>query len=318
MVRRSLGTEAWGLRRKEQAMTSCIVCGLDETSGSRHAASIASRLARDLDSRAVLVHVTEGGGLLQHVPPTQVGRTRRMRRSLKAVADEHCFPDGTDVRVKGGHAASMLMAVAEREDAELVVVAAGGHSTVSTGLLGSVSSTLMREAPCPVVVVPSETIAPLDAEGMRSIVCGVADDDTDPATLRLADDLANRLGGQLHAVHAYEAPENHVAESAAPLDAELRQAAEERLALALEEAGVEADKIVVPQPPAEALRQVAEQQKASLVVVGFGGRNKVASIILGSVPTSLATEGRTAVVVLPLGTRLEPGSGHYELLAETA
>ena len=282
-------------------MTGCIVCGLDETSDSRHAASIASRLARDLDSQAVLVHVMEGGAFLQRVPPARVGRTRRMRRSLKAVADEHCFPDGTHIRVKAGHAASTLIAVAEREDAELVVVAAGGRSAVSTGLLGSVSSTLMREAPCPVVVVPNETIAPLDAEGMRSVVCGVADDDTDPATLRLADDLANRLGGQLHAVHAHG-------------EAELRQSAEARLARALEETGVEAHGVVVPAPPADALQRVGEQHKASLIVVGFGGRSRVASNVLGSVPTKLATEGRTAVVVLPLGTRLEPGSGHYELL----
>jgi hypothetical protein len=33
------------------------------------------------------------------------------------------------------------------------------------------------------------------------------------------------------------------------------------------------------------------------------------------VSTELAVDGRTAVVVLPLGTRLEPGSGHYEVIA---
>jgi nucleotide-binding universal stress UspA family protein len=285
-------------------MNSCIVCGLDETSGSRHAASIAARLARDLDSQTVLVHVMEGGSFLQHVPPARMGRTRRMRRRLKALAAEHCFPDHTHIRVKTGHAATRVIAVAQREDAELVVVAAGGRSTVSTGLLGSVSSTLMREAPCPVVVVPHETIAPLDAEGMRSLVCGVADDYTDPMTLRLADDLANRLGGQLHAVHAYD-------------EAELAQPAEARLARALEETGIDAHGVAVPLPPAEALQRVAEQHKASLIVVGFGGRSKIASNVLGSVPTNLATEGRTAVVVPPLGTRLEPGSGHYEVVGET-
>ena len=46
-------------------MTRSIVCGIDETSGSRHAAAIAARLARDLDSRPILVHVAVGGGFLQ-------------------------------------------------------------------------------------------------------------------------------------------------------------------------------------------------------------------------------------------------------------
>ena len=115
------------------------------------------------------------------------------------MAEEHCFPDGTETQVRKGHPASTLVAVAEREDAELIVVAAGGRSTASAGLLGSVATTLMRDAPCPVVAVPAETIAPMDATGMRSVVCGVAADDTTPATLRLADDLATRLAGQLYA-----------------------------------------------------------------------------------------------------------------------
>ena len=182
---------------------------------------------------------------------------------------------------------------------------------------GSVATTLMRNAPCPVVAVPAETIAPLDAEGMRSVVCGVADDDTGPAALRLANDLATRLSGQLYAVHAYDQTASHAA-TANPPEAELRQEAEDRLGAALEAADVEAHVVVAPLPPAQALQQVAEQHNAALIVVGFGGHSRVASIMLGPVPTQLAAEGRTAVVVLPLGTRLDPGSGHYELVAGAA
>jgi nucleotide-binding universal stress UspA family protein len=302
-------------------MTRSIVCGIDETTSSRHAASIAARLARDLDSHALLVHVSDTGGFVHRLPPARIGRARRTRRGLRAVAAEHCFPDGTDLRVKTGDPASTLMAVADREDAELIVVAAGGRSTVSAALLGGVTSTLMREAPCPVVVVPSEAVAPLDAQGMRSVVCGVAGEESDTALLRLADDLANRVGGELHAVHAYDPRATHAAVAAAPappLDDDLRQSAEQRLALALEQAGIDAQGSVLPLPAAEALDQVAEQHTGGLIVVGSRGRSKRGSILHGSVPTQLAAQGRTAVVVLPLGTRLDPGSGHYELVAGVA
>jgi nucleotide-binding universal stress UspA family protein len=282
-------------------MTRCIVCGLDDTPGSVRAASIASRLARDLGSNALLVNVRETTGLLQRLPPASVVGSRRARGKLTALADEHCFPDGTDTRVMKGHPASTLLSIAESEDAELIVVAAGGRSTVSVGLLGSVTTTLLREAPCPVVTVPSETVAPLDAKGMRSVVCGVADDDTATATLRLADDLAARLGGQLYAVHASD-------------QAEPRNAAGERLDAALEAAGVQAHAIVAPVPPAHVLRRVAEDQTAGVIVVGFGGHDGVASASVGAVPTELAATGRTAVVVMPPAARLEPGSGHYELV----
>jgi nucleotide-binding universal stress UspA family protein len=302
-------------------MTRCIVCGIDQTSGSRHAASIAARLARDLDSKAILVHVAEAGGFLRRLPPARMGRTRRTRRSLTAVADEHCFPDGTDTLVKTGDAAKTLTAVADREDAELIVVAAGGQSTVSATLLGSVSSTLMRQAPCPVVVVPSDTIAPLDAQGMRPVVCGVAGEETDAVLLQLADDLANRLGGELHAVHAYDAGAMQAAVPAATgpsLDADPHESAEQRLALAFEQAGVDAEGSVLPLPAPEALERVAEQHNAGLIVVGSKGSSKLGSILHGSVPTELAAEGRTVIVVLPLGARLEPGSGHYEVVAGPA
>lgn len=295
-------------------MPRCIVVGLDGTAGSRHAASIASRLARDLDSHAVLVQVQGAPGFLRRLPPASTARARRIRRNLRAVAEEHCFPDGTGTRVRTGHPASTLVEIAEREDAELMVVAAGGRGTVSAGLLGSVAATLMRDAPCPVVAVPDETIAPLDADGMRSVVCGVADDETGPAALRLADDLATRLGGQLYAVHAY-GEGTAAALGNPPLETALPQAAEDRLAQVLATAGVEAQAIVAPLPPVQAIEQVAERHNAALIVVGFAGHGEVASIVLGPVPTQLAAKGRTAVVVLPRGTRLEPGTGHYELVA---
>jgi nucleotide-binding universal stress UspA family protein len=285
-------------------MTRCIVCGLNDTTGSRHAAAIASRLARDLNSRAVLVHVREGESQLQRLSPFALGRSRRMYKGLRRTAGEHGFPPGTDLRVETGRAASALVAIAEGEDAELLVVGAGGQTNVSPTLLGSVASTLMGEAPCPVVVVPAATVAPLDAQGMRPVVCGIADAEVDAPTVRLAADLAARLGGQLHVVHGHEGADVHDEEA--------------RLARALERAGVDADAIVDSAPPADALRRVADQQKASLIVVGVGARTVPPSSALGSVPTQLAAFGRSAVVALPAGARLDQGSGHYELAAETA
>jgi nucleotide-binding universal stress UspA family protein len=266
------------------------------------------------------VHVAVGGGLLQRVPIARLGRRRRMRRTLKGVADEHSFPAGTDRQVKAGDPSTTLIAVARREGAELIVVGVGGEWTVSAALLGSVSSALMRDAPCPVIVVPSDTVAPLDAEGMRSVVCGVADEETDPALLRLAADLANRLGGELYAVHAYSpgSMEATGGPEADRPDGESRQAAAQRLALALEETSVEAQASVLPLPPAQALETVADEQRAGLIVVGSMGPSQLGSFHHGPVPTQLATQGHTAVVVLPLRARLEPGSGYYELVADAA
>jgi nucleotide-binding universal stress UspA family protein len=229
-------------------MSPCIVCAFDETSGSRHAASIAARLARDLDSRALLVYTAEPWGLLRRVPPASISLGRRLRHSLKTAAKEHGFPKNTGIRVKAGDPAETLTAIAESENAELIVVAARGHSTLSTALLDRAATALMRDAPCPVVVVPPDAIAPLDSGGLKSVVCGITGDDTDAEVLRLAEDLALRLGGGLHAVHAYDPR----------AEPDLADAANETLVAALEGAGVYASPHAVPLPAPRALEQVAE------------------------------------------------------------
>jgi nucleotide-binding universal stress UspA family protein len=296
-------------------MSATIVCGVDGSSEAQRAASVTARLARDLGSRALLVHVDEDAhkrplGLRWPTP----GRARRRRKVLRATAEECCFPSETELQLRRGDPAEELMAAAQKQDAELVVVSTGGTGTASPVLLGGTAGALMRSSPCPVVVVPTKSIPPLDAEGMRSVVCGIEGRETDVRALRLAADLATRLGGELHAVHGYEtggAPTP--VKPAEPPEDELRAAAERTLTFAVVQAGVEARRHVLPLPIHEALERVARQNHAGLTVVAppdFGGP--------GPLAIRLAAEGSTALVALPAEAQLETGSGHYELTASPA
>jgi nucleotide-binding universal stress UspA family protein len=296
-------------------MSHPIVCGVDGSSEAQRAASVAARLARDLGSGALLVHVEEDA----HQRPLGLrwprpGRARRRWKVLRATAEECCFPSDTHLRLKRGDPTTELMAVAEKQDAELVVVSARGRGMVGPALLGGTASALMRSCPCPVVVVPTKSIPPLDAEGLRSVVCGVEGSETDIRALRLAADLATRLGGELHAVHGYEtsgAPTP--VEPAGSPDDELHAAAWRTLTFAVVQAGVEARRRVLPVPVHEALERVARHERAGLTVVGppdFGGPAPLA--------IRLAAEGSTALVALPAEAELGTGSGHYELTASPA
>jgi nucleotide-binding universal stress UspA family protein len=297
-------------------MSACIVCGTDGSSEAQRAASVAARLARDLHSRALLVHVAEDArGLPFGLRLPWIGQARRMRKLLKAIAEECCFPSETELRLKRGDPARELLAVAEEEDAELVVVSTRGRGPAGPALLGGTSSALMRRCPCPVVVVPPNSIPPLDTEGMRSVVCGVEGRETDVRALRLAADLAARLGGDLHAVHGYEADEAPATTPVEPgqvPDDELQTAAERKLIFSVVQAGVEARRHVLPLPLDEALERVARQERAGLIVVGPPGGGPTLVAI------RLAVEGSTALVVLPSEAELEVGSGHYEFAASPA
>jgi nucleotide-binding universal stress UspA family protein len=231
-----------------------------------------------------------------------------MRKRLRAVADEHCFPKETELRLESGDPADELMSVADEQDAALLVVASRGRRDVAGALLGSVASTLMWAAECPVVLVPPGAIAPLDAASMQSVVCGVAGDETDIPVLRLAADLAQRLRGNLQAVHAYDPTALDPAE-AGP---------QRKLNNALEHAGVEARSVVLPLPAAEALQRAAEEGRAGLIIVGSQAHDKLGSVLHGSVTTQLAYEAGIPIVVLPPEVGLDPGSGHYEVLTQSA
>jgi nucleotide-binding universal stress UspA family protein len=289
-------------------MTRCIVCGVDESSGSRRAASVAARLARDLDSRVVLIHVLSAGRFRYGSRLRPGGRARQWRKRLKAIAAEHCFPEATDFRMTAGDAAEKLIDVAEQEDAELLVVAARDQMSVGEGLLGGVSGALIQRASCPVVLVPPGSNAPLDSASMRAVVCGVAGGDTGIAVLQLAGDLARRLGAELYAVHAYDEGK---LDAAAP-------GPQRKLNDLLERSGVDGHGIVLPLPVVDTLEHVAEEERAGLIVIGSQTREGSDSPLHGSVATrQLAADGDTAVVVLPPEAELEIGSGHYELLPGT-
>jgi nucleotide-binding universal stress UspA family protein len=283
-------------------VSTCILCGIDGSREAGRAAAVGARLARDLDARALLVHVDEDArtrpsGVRWPAP----SRAWRKRRLLKATAAECCFPRGTKLRLEKGDPTAALLTLAQDEDAELVVVSTGGRGTASPVLLGGTASALMRRCPCPVVVVPTTSVVPLDADSMRDVVCAVEGRPSDVPVIGLAADLARRLGAELHVVVS--------SESGARRD----ESTESRSAIVLEGAGVEAHTHALALPIDDAVEQVASDERAVLAVVGPPESGEPGSVLNGLVAIRLAAAGSTALVVLPSKAELQLGSGHYEL-----
>lgn len=300
-------------------MSNCIVCGVDPAPASGQAAAVAAHLGRELGCAPLLVHVdsTHEGRGANGV--ASIAHARELGR-MRALADSHDFPDDTTAHVVSGDAAEQLMHISRARDAQLIVVGSRGLRELRGALLGSVSGDLMRDAPCPVVVVPPAAVAPSAAAGIRSIVCGVDGSERDTQLLRLGADLSRRLGAELHAVHAYDSRPVYpgVAAVGPPVLPELRLAAEATLERSLARAGVRARGAVTSQPPASGLRQLAEERDAGLILVAPHRRGKLSSVLRGSATVQLSADGPVPVVVLPPGAELAAGSGHYELASEAA
>ena len=140
---------------------------------------------------------------------------------------------------------------------------------------------------------------------MDTIVCGVDGSDQARLALQAAGVLAERLGARLVVVNV--APDPAVpGASAAPAGVLRVAAAEEEDAralvaemlegLAIRDAEI---RVVFGAHPGAALRAVAAENEAGLVVVGARGRGRIASAVLGSVSSDVVAHAVCPVLIVP-------------------
>jgi nucleotide-binding universal stress UspA family protein len=145
-------------------MDRCIVCGVDGSPDSQAALAVAADLAGRLRLRLIMANVVEpvhapyagatfGGAVQQARLPTTDEDEAVARGLLTRLSAERGL-EGADRRVVVGYAAERLAELAEEEDAELVVVGCRGRGAFKAAFLGSVSTSLIGVARCPVLVVP--------------------------------------------------------------------------------------------------------------------------------------------------------------------
>ncbi len=144
-----------------------IVCGVDDSEGAGDAARVAARLGAELDLPVVLVHVVPPpvGPTLAPAPlapapyahPTEREYDAAMEAAntlLDQIATQLDTAERVTRRAVVGDPTERLRAITEELGARLLVVGSRGRGLIASALLGSVSSALAGDAPCPVVVVP--------------------------------------------------------------------------------------------------------------------------------------------------------------------
>ena len=142
----------------------------------------------------------------------------------------------------------------------------------------------------------------------RSIVVGTDGSETASQAVRQAIDLARALEGRVELVSAYEPVSNQRLREEAQqvpqdvqwmvnpredVEATLRDAA--RLA---EDAGVQVGTYARQGDPADAILDVAEEQRADLIVVGNKGMTGAKRFLLGSVPNKVSHHAPCSVLII--------------------
>lgn len=139
-------------------MIRTILVPIDGSEASHHALERGVELAEPLGARLVVLEVIEEFGPLPgkyDAAPEGVDRTdwlaaERFAKVRDALTDERVEWARL---VEEGYPADVICTVAEREEADLIVMGHRGLSPVARFLIGSVSDKVVRNAPCSVMVV---------------------------------------------------------------------------------------------------------------------------------------------------------------------
>lgn len=141
-----------------------VVVGVDGSPGSHAAIRLALREAHFRNAPLVAVMAFAGESMMSSTPTLPAARLNAGEQrtvtegTLRQVVRDALGEDaaGVDTRVIQGVPGHALVQAARETEAQMVVLSARSDGAVSR-LLGTVSQFVLRNAPCPVLVVPAGT-----------------------------------------------------------------------------------------------------------------------------------------------------------------
>jgi len=272
----------------ERLNTILLATDLSEASEGalRHAALIAAK--NDATIHALHVRVPYAASLAEKLhtaseaPDFHRAIDDAASKVLKGYGARFSAPLVTKI-VSDYDAADAICAYAEGNEVELIIVGTHRRRGLERLFLGSVAARVIERASVPVLVVPAD----LDegpGERFGTILAPVDFSDASLRSLRLAKQVATRHGARLIAAHIVEDvphPAFYYAGSDRILEVfpDLTKRVRERLQKA---AGDEAMVVVAEGKPHARIADLARENGADLIVLGFNGLSSVDEYVFGT------------------------------------
>jgi nucleotide-binding universal stress UspA family protein len=155
-----------------------IVVATDLSPESLGVVSYAAHLAQAQEARLTIVHAAAAVSLANYthfVPKTDLDAVDQRvaahaREALEKWVKRHVHkPADAEIVVAAGITDEVICEAAQDADADLLVVSSHGRDGLSRLVMGSVAERVIREAPCPVLVVkPPRPVIDVSSEPKRA------------------------------------------------------------------------------------------------------------------------------------------------------
>lgn len=141
---------------------SCVIVAIDFSDVTDALIRAASKYALAGGVPAVLVHVAPPdvgfsmGETSSDIPPRAMAELiDERRKQLRGLADRLDAGVSSEPVLMQGSAVQGILEEAKSRRAELIIIGTHGHGRLYDFIVGSVANGVIRDAPCPVLVVPS-------------------------------------------------------------------------------------------------------------------------------------------------------------------
>ena len=143
-------------------MSNTFLLAVDGSPSSEKAVVYAASRAKNEQAKVVIAYVIEWSPYTFNTPQENEERHQRREEELARAASmvtptaEKLKADGIEVEteVRHGNISDVLIALAEKNSADQIIIGRGGEAGIKARLFGSVVANLVQSSPVPVTVVP--------------------------------------------------------------------------------------------------------------------------------------------------------------------
>jgi nucleotide-binding universal stress UspA family protein len=289
-----------------------ILCPTDFSEYAQRALHQAIPLARWYESSLTALHVLPAtvpvDGMFPYSLPPHEGVRARVGQELDDfVAPAREAGITADTVVRDGPAPSAILELARSLPADLLVMGTHGQGGLERLVLGSVTESVLRKAPCPVLTTSREERAFSGPAPFKRILYATDFSPAADRALGYALSLAEEAQGALILVHVLEGPTLAATTSGMPVNlsrvtADLARDAQKALREAVPpEARVwcEAEEHVAFGRPADEIVRLARERDAQAIVMGVHGRNALDLMLFGSTTHHVIRKAPCPVLTIP-------------------